>query len=367
MVLVAVLFDRRALTLRAVAIAAMIVLTLRPEALFGPGFQMSFAATTALVAVFWVMRGMDVVWLSRWLRPVGAVVMSSLVAGLATAPFAAFHFNRIAQFGLTANLMTVPLMGTIVMPAAVLAAVLAPLGLEMAGLWIMDLGLRWILGVAHFVSDLDGSLRHVVTPGPEVLALIALGGVFVVIWRGGLRWLGVAPVMVGFLLWHVAVRPQVLIADSGSLIGVMTDAGRDVSKERGESFAAGNWLENDGAPVAQEVAYGRTGLIEDGRMVWADVGATKIVNVRGSTALAALNGCGGANIIVTNQEMTARSDCDVYDIDRLRDTGALAGWIIDGTLTFESVRDRTGNRLWNTQSVRLRGGALAKLIASARQ
>ena len=109
------------------------------------------------------------------------------------------------------------------------------------------------------------------------------------------------------------------------------------------------------------------GLIEDGRMVWADVGATKIVNVRGSTALAAPNGCGGANIIVTNQEMTARSDCDVYDINRLRDTGSLAGWIIDGTLTFENVRDRPGNRLWNLQSVRLRGGALAKLIASARQ
>ena len=216
--------------------------------------------------------------------------------------------------------------------------------------------------MAHFVSDLDGLLRHVVTPGPEVLALIALGGVFVVIWRGGLRWLGVAPVMVGFLLWHVAVCPQVLIADSGSLIGVMTDAGRDVSKERGESFAAGNWLENDGAPVAQEVAYGRTGLIEDGPML-----AQQIVNVRGSTALAALNGCGGANIIVTNQEMTARSDCDAYDINRLRDMGALAGWMIDGTLTFESVRDRTGNRLWNTQSVCLRGGALAKLIASARQ
>ena len=238
-VLVAVLFDRRALTLRAVALAAMIVLTLRPEALFGPGFQMSFAATTALAAVFGVMCGMDVVWLPRWLRPVGAVVVSSLVTGLATAPFAAFHFNQIAQFGLIANLMSVPLMGTIVMPAAVLAAVLAPLGLEMAGLWIMDLGLRWILGVAHFVSDLDGSLRHVVTPGPEALALIALGGVFVVIWRGGLRWLGVAPVMAGFLLWHVAVRPQVLIVDSGFLIGVMTDAGRDVSKERGESFAGG--------------------------------------------------------------------------------------------------------------------------------
>ena len=50
--LCAILLNRRALSLRAVAIAALIVLTLRPEALMGPGFQMSFAATTALVAVF---------------------------------------------------------------------------------------------------------------------------------------------------------------------------------------------------------------------------------------------------------------------------------------------------------------------------
>ena len=298
--LVAVLFDRRALTLRAVAIAALIVLTLRPEALFGPGFQMSFSATTALVAVFGVMRGADAVWLPRWLRPVGAVFVSSLVAGLATAPFAAFHFNQIAQFGLIANLLSVPLMGTLVMPAAVLAAVLAPLGLEMVGLWIMNLGLRWILGVAHFVSDLDGALRHVVTPGPEVLALIALGGVFVVIWRGGVRWVGVLPVIAGFVLWQIADRPVVLVADSGSLIGMMTPQGRDVSKERGEGFAAGNWLENDGAPVAQSLAYGRDGLVEDGRIVWAEIGAVTLVNVRGATALAGLGGCGGADILITN-------------------------------------------------------------------
>lgn len=165
--LVAVLMDRRALTLRAVAIAALIVLTLRPEALFGPGFQMSFAATTALVVVFRTLRGREVTHLPRWSRPVVAVFISSLVAGLATAPFAAFHFNQVAQLGLIANLLSVPLMGTLVMPAAVVAAVLAPLGLEMVGLWVMDLGLRWILGVARFIADQDIALRHVVTPGSE--------------------------------------------------------------------------------------------------------------------------------------------------------------------------------------------------------
>lgn len=364
--LVAVLFDRRALTLRAVAMAAVIVLLLRPEALFGPGFQMSFAATTALVAAFSAMRGVSMDWVPKWLKPIGAVFVSSLIAGLATAPFAAYHFNQIAQFGLIANLLSVPLMGTLVMPAAVVAAVLASLGLEMVGLWVMDLGLRWILGVAQFIAGLDGSLRHVPTPGPEVLALITLGGLFVVLWRGGVRWAGAAPMALGFLLWQQVDRPVMLVAQSGSLIGVLTQEGRAVSKERGEAFSAGTWLENDGAPVEQALAYRRAGLVEEGRMVWAQVGPVSVVNVRGKTALAALGGCGGADIVITNQDMRPQSGCTVYDISRLRETGALAGWVEDGKLRIESARDRTGDRLWNTQSIRRRAGDMATLFAQLR-
>ncbi|MCF2903786.1 competence protein ComEC family protein [Octadecabacter sp. CECT 8868] len=361
--LVAVLFDRRALTLRAVAIAALIVLTLRPEALFGPGFQMSFSATTALVAVFAVLRRIEMPSLPKWLRPIGGVVISSLVAGLATAPFAAYHFNQIAQLGLIANLLSVPLMGTIVMPAAVIAVVLSPLGLEMLGLWVMDLGLRWILAVAHFVAGQEGALRHVVTPDPVVIGLIALGGVMVVQWRGSLRWVGVVPVLFGFTLWHIAERPVLLVADSGSLIGVMTAEGRAVSKERGESFASSVWLENDGAPVEQWVAYNRAGLEEQGRAVWTVIGDTRLVNLRGATALAALQGCGGADILITNQEAPARAGCDTYDITRLRETGSLAGWLVDGSLKLVSARERSGERLWNTSEMRRRGGAITTLLA----
>ncbi|MFB1024922.1 MAG: competence protein, partial [Octadecabacter sp.] len=173
------------------------------------------------------------------------------------------------------------------------------------------LGLRWILGVAHFVADQDGALRHVVTPGPEILALISLGGIFVVQWRGSIRWAGVAPVILAFVLWHVAERPAVLIADSGSLIGVMTETGRVVSKESGEAFAAESWLENDGAPVAQSVAYGRDGLLEQDRAVSVTVAGSRVLNLRGATALAAIEGCGGADIVITNQEMQGLAECEV--------------------------------------------------------
>ena len=135
--LVAVLFDRRAISLRAVAVAAVIVLLLRPEALLGPGFQMSFAATTALVAVFGALRHRQEALGPRWLRPVTTVALSSAIAGLATAPVAAAHFNHIAHYGLLANLLSVPLMGALVMPAAVLAVCLMPFGLGWLALWVM--------------------------------------------------------------------------------------------------------------------------------------------------------------------------------------------------------------------------------------
>lgn len=365
--LVAVLLDRRALTLRAVAMAALIVMVLRPEVVTGPGFQMSFAATTALVAVFGALRQSRLPQVPFWAKSVGSVFLSSLVAGLATAPIAAYHFNQISQFGLVANLLSVPLMGVLVMPAAVLAAVLAPLGLAWMGLWFMGLGLRWILFVAHLVAGMDGALRHVVTPPPEVLALICLGGLFVILWQGWPRALGLLPLVAGFVLWQVADRPVVLIANSGSLIGVMTPAGRAVSKERGEGFAAETWLENDGAPVDQITAYARAGLQKDtgmgDRILRAQVVDTQILAVRGATALATFQGCGGADLLITDQEYPAMAGCDVFDIRRLRDTGAVAAWIEDGKLRLVTVREKTGDRLWNTQSLRRRADGVATLLA----
>ena len=140
--LIAIMLNRRAISLRAVAIAATIVLVLRPEALLGPGFQMSFAATTGLVAVFGWMRDGAVQVGPKWAQPFVVLVISSGVAGLATAPIGAAHFNSIAHYGLVANLLSVPLMGLVIIPSAVLAAILAPFGLEEVGLWAMGFGLQ---------------------------------------------------------------------------------------------------------------------------------------------------------------------------------------------------------------------------------
>lgn len=337
----AVMVNRRAISLRSVAIAALIVLVLRPEALMGPGFQMSFAATTALVAVFGFMRDKRLSMGPKWAKPVVAVLISSGVAGLATAPIGAAHFNAISHYGLLANLLSVPVMGAVVVPAAVLALCLLPLGLADVGLWIMGLGLRWILEVGAFVAGLDGARSYVPGPGQAVLPLIALGFLWLVLWQGRLRAFGAAPLVLAFALWGMQDRPAGLIAEDGALVGVMTGEGRALSKPKGAGFVAQNWLENDGDASSQDEAHMRW---RDG--VTLDDG-TVLRHLSGKKAAASFSGCVSGDIVVANHRLPEGSaGCQVFDPPRLAATGSVALYMRRGKLQMVTVRDISGDRLW---------------------
>ena len=262
-VLTAVLLDRPALTLRAIALAAFVVLALTPEALVQPGFQMSFAATIALVAAFEALRARP--WWratqteDRWrlAKPLIGVAMTSLVAGSATAPISAFHFNVMAPYGLLANMLAVPAMGLVVMPAAVAGLIAMPLGLEALPFRLMGWGSAYVLGVSDFVAGLGGATRAVRSGPPAALGLLAAGAVFALLWRGRGRWAGLAPMLAGALLWAEAPRPALLIAENGRLFGFETPEGRALSAERGEGFAAESWLRRDGDRASQPDAAAR--------------------------------------------------------------------------------------------------------------
>lgn len=341
--LCALMIGRRAISLRAVALAGIIVLALRPEALMGPGFQMSFAATTALVAVFGWMREFEGEVIPRRLRPVAAVVISSAVAGFATAPISAAHFNTVSHYGLVANLLSVPLMGVLVIPAAVLAALIAPFGLEGIPLWAMGLGLRWILFVADGVSNLPGARSFVPGPGGWVLPLLALGFLWLLIWQGSLRWLGCPVMVLSLIVWQATTRPDVLVADTGTLVGVLTAEGRALSKEKGAGFIAQNWLENDGDGVDQTVAAAR----------WAK-NATGIIHLSGKRAVAAFRGCRRGEIVIASVQMEPDPgwNCRVFDPIQLRETGALALWKMPKGWHITTAKEHAGARLWNSRSAR---------------
>jgi competence protein ComEC len=338
--LIAIICDRRAMSLRTVALAATLILVYSPESLASPGFQMSFAATIALILSYGPWRQISP-HIPFWLRPVAMLVISSLVAGLATAPIAAAHFQRMAHYGILANLLTVPVMGALVMPSGVIAALLAPLGLAAPALWLMGIGTEWMLWVAAFVQGLGGAVTALPLPPPVVLPLTGFGAaVAVLCWRGGsmLRRLtpgscgfaaGLAMIMLGCGLWGLADRPRLLIASEGQAAGLMTDTGRALSKATGGAYVTATWLREDGDLAPAEQAAARPAWQGDRGARWAQLGdGWEIWHVTGKGAgLRARSACQPRRIVVTTAKipsLPAPVPCIAFDLTRFRRTGALA-------------------------------------------
>ncbi|MDO8881992.1 ComEC/Rec2 family competence protein [Pseudotabrizicola sp.] len=331
----AVLLDRKALTLRSVAIAGVILLLWQPETMQEPGFQMSFAATVALIAGFRAVdRRVVAGHLPTWAMPVFTLVLSSVIGGFATAPYAAAHFNRFADYGLIANLLAVPVMGSVVMPAGAVAGLLAPFGLAGLPLWVMEQGAAWIIWVAHWVAGWNGAVTAIPAPGPWVLPLVTLAGAFVVLLRGAWRGLFVAPAVAALVLWVGAERPLVLISADGGLVGVIGADGRALSAPSGAGFAAQNWLENDGDMVSQEQAAARAGMQGPVGARRFDVAGLTGMALKGKGALALVEGaCAGADFVVVSVPVPdVPEGCLLLGPERLRNTGTLALYPVPGGL-----------------------------------
>jgi competence protein ComEC len=360
-VLGAVLLDRRALTLRSVAIAAGLLLLMQPESLLDPGFQMSFAATIALIVGFAALDGSIYRQrIPRWSMPVFTLVLSSLIGGLSTAPYAAAHFNRFTDYGLLANLLTVPVMGAVIMPAGAVAALLAPFGLAALPLWVMEQGARWTLFVAHWIAGLDGAVTAIPAPGPWVLPMFTLGAIWLILWRGRVQALGLLPVLASFVLWLAADRPVLLVSGDGRLLGLDGPEGRALSAAKGGGFAAENWLQNDGDLAEQTLAAERPGFTGPKGERWFDLGGLRAVALSGKGAERKLaKVCPVADLVILAAEVdTAPEGCPLIDGKTLAATGSFAVWQTAGQLDFETTKG--ARRLWSPPERKI---ALPKLLA----
>lgn len=350
-VLTGVMLDRRAFSLRSVAISAVIVLMLQPESLIDPGFQMSYAATIALVAAFEALSGLrGRLWHPpRWLGEPLLLLLSSFVAGAATAPFGAAYFGRMSSYGVLANMLTMPAMGIVVMPGAVIAAILAPLGLEHPALWATGWGARWVLAVADWVAALDGAVIPVAQPPVAVLPVLVLGALWVMLWQGRARLIGALPVVAAIALWATATRPPLLIAESGGLAGLMTATGRAPSKPAGDGFALRAWLQADADAAAPEEVAARQGFTGPrARRAFTLAGVPGLV-LSGKGAAAAVPGaCAEARIVILSVALDAPPPpgCRVIDLKALRRSGAMSVRVAAGTLVFRSARVVQGDRPW---------------------
>lgn len=105
LVVLAVLHDRMALTLRNLCLVAFTILAFNPTALFTVSFQPSFVATEILVIWYESRARLEPVKWHWTLRYPMALITMSCLSAMATAPFATQHLAQLPHWALSLILL----------------------------------------------------------------------------------------------------------------------------------------------------------------------------------------------------------------------------------------------------------------------
>lgn len=302
----AILVDRAALSMRNLALAAIIVLLREPEALLGPSFQMSFGAVAALIA-----------FAERWERrdrteppsalpwPIGpiwtaslGIVVTTMLATAATAPFGAYHFQTFNPFGLLGNAMALPFVSLFVMPAAVFGVLAYPFGLDWPAWALMGLASDAVLKVAHWVATIDHSTVTVAAFGPAVLGCFSVTLLWLTLWTTAWRWLAVLPLIGGVAIAGKPERPEILIERDGSGLAVRGPDGRLAIAGKPSRFVLQQWLASDGDSRSPDDPTLRAGVTCDRLACVAQTADKRTVSYT-RERLAIIEDCLRADLVVT--------------------------------------------------------------------
>lgn len=226
LVLAGLAMGREAISLRLVAMGALVVLVFWPEALIGPSFQMSFAAVTVLVALAesrWFrsnFQAREEGHLARTWRHVAAVLVTGLAVEVALIPIALAHFHQAGALGAFANMIAIPLTTFVIMPAEAGAMALDSIGLGAPLWWIAGQALGLLLAVAHWVARSPAAQWALPHSGSVAFALLMFGGLWLILWRTRARLLGLAPMALGGAMMALAPAPDLLVTGDGRHMAV---------------------------------------------------------------------------------------------------------------------------------------------------
>ncbi len=354
-VLLGIMLDRQALTLRTLTIAALALLLMAPEALVHPSFQMSFAATLALIAAYergmpWAIAGADSSLGARvalWGgREIVALVLASLVAGLATTLYAAYHFHRLAPYGVLANLLAMPIVSIWIMPAGLLGLVAMPFGFD-GPLWrLMGAGVEWMIAVAAWVASLPGAVGRIAAFGIGPVLLGTAGLIVICLLKTPLRWCGAAVVALAVLLAARTPLPDALVAGDGQSFAVRGSERRlAVLRLGSDSFAARAWLAADGDARTVSDATLRDGLTCDEVGCIARLGDGTLVSMAFS-AEAFDEDCRRAVLVLSPREAPPACAATVIDRKSWRRAGAFSIRRVGDGFAIQVSRPAGTDRPW---------------------
>ncbi|MBY0361290.1 MAG: ComEC family competence protein [Phreatobacter sp.] len=355
-VLVGVALDRGALTLRTLALAAIAVLVIAPDSLLGPSFQMSFAATLALIAGYVTLRpwaerhsGDPAGWGRSLLIVTNGVIglaTSSFVASVATTPYAAFHFNTVHLYGVAGNLLGAPIIEFFVMPLQILALLLWPFGWDKPVWALAGLGIELFVRSGEWVASWPGGRVIVPSLHPTGLLTLSVGFIILGLFSTPLRWLGLPAVALGLLIAPDGQRPLLLVDGEGATVAARAPDGTlRVVSARGNRFAVQRWLigEADRRSATDETLQEGVRCDPLG-CAMPLAGGGRIAVPRHPDALP--DDCREARIVVTRNDPPPGCAAIVIDLRAIAWTGALRIHADPSGLRVEPARPAGADRPW---------------------
>ncbi|WP_091145036.1 ComEC/Rec2 family competence protein [Novosphingobium sp. CF614] len=263
LVLAALVLGREALSLRMLAAAAFCVLLFWPEAVVGPSFQMSFGAVLAIIALSSAgpfrrfMAPRDEAAAVRFLRHLAMLLLTGLMVEFALMPIGLHHFHRAGVYGSLANLIAIPLTTFVVMPLVAAALALDLLGAGGPAWWLAGKAISLLIGLAHWIASRPGAVTMLPASGTGAFLLFVAGALWLGLWSGRARLLGLAPAAAGTFMLATMPPPDVLVTGDGRHVGILDEGGTRlfVLRDSRSDYVRDNLMElagMEGEPVGLE-------------------------------------------------------------------------------------------------------------------
>lgn len=356
LVLAGIALGREAMTLRLVAAGALIVLLLRPEALIGPSFQLSFAAVTAIIAFHQHPRiraltlKRDEAWGWRLVRALASLAATGLLVEAALMPIAAYHFHRAGIYGAFANIVAIPLTTFVIMPLEAAALLLDLAGLGAPFWWLAGQGLGLLLSIARHVAAAPGAVAALPSMPLAAFGLMIGGGLWLALWRTRVRRIGLVPLAIG-AIWALATpSADLLITGDGCHLAIKgTDGTLHLLRPRAGDYVRdmlavtagvdGDALDLDILPGARCNRDLCAAVIARGPHRWRLL-ATRSAYLVDRPAIAAA--CAWADIVVSDRRLpwACRPRWLKLDKPALARSGGVAIGLAGPTITTVIGRDR---------------------------
>ncbi len=341
-VLSGVLFSRRAISIRMLSIAALIVLIISPYALISASFQLSFAAVLVLIAfyekyssvIYNFFKGKNIIKII--IAYIVGLLLSDFVASIATLAFAIYHFNKIAIYTTLGNLLAGPIIGLIIMPFVLLSLFLMPFNLYTFPLKIVGLGIKLVNNITSYISSLPNAGYQVLSMPFWGLMLIIFGGLWLCIWQRKWRLWGIIPIIIGGLSIFFVVKPDFIYSADGKNIAIKDNFGNIiVIQSRKNNFIEQIWLEKTAEEKLTDAQSKKIkdiykGITSDKH--WIDLNCNNEECIYKNNIIWDKKG----KIFISGKDGNINND-----------SGGVIYFSNDGKIKIKTIRSVIGNRLWN--------------------